>query len=251
LAKKDEKRRKQIHAEGDTLRNGGTRASSEFLYSFPISVPFVTVHANAWVPGKTASFDGYTGLMIVICHITGFAAIEPMKETNSSSFARAVYVILLRYGLSQSIITDPDSKFKGNFKEAFATLKIQHHLSARGNRNAILVERFNRYLNAGLRVFKNDRDTNRVFLEGAQTLTYAWNSCLVLGTDLSRSLLTVGREFQFPIDFEVNCQMSFEISDREKKLSEESLTDLLLKSREIYLLLIKEHRAAHREYRNA
>jgi hypothetical protein len=233
------------------LRNGGTRASSEFLYSFPISAPFMTVHADAWVPGKTTSFDGYTGLMIVVCHMTGFAAIEPMKDMNSSAFARAVYSILLRYGLSQVVITDPDSKFKGNFKEAFATLKIQHHLSARGNHNAILVERFNRYLNAGLRVFNNDRATNRVFLEGTQTLTYAWNSCPVLGTDLSRSLLTVGREFHFPIDFEANRRASFDISDEEKKLFAENLTDLLLKSREIYMLLITEHRAAHREYRNA
>jgi hypothetical protein len=233
------------------LRNGGTRASSEFLYGFPVSAPFMTVHADAWVPGKTTSFDGNIGLMIVVCHMTGFTAIEPMKEMNSSSFARAVYTILLRYGLPQLVITDPDSKFKGNFKEAFATLKIQHYLSARGNHNAILVERFNRYLNSGLRVFNNDRETNRVFIEGAQTLTYAWNSCPVLGTDLSRSLLTVGREFHFPIDFEADRRLSFEPSDREKKLFAENLTDLLRKSREIYLLLIAEHRAAHREYRNA
>jgi hypothetical protein len=73
------------------------------------------------------SFDGNVGLMIVVCRMTGFAAIEPMKEMNSSSFARAVYTILLRYGLPQLVITDPDSKFKGNFKEAFEILKIQHH----------------------------------------------------------------------------------------------------------------------------
>jgi hypothetical protein len=124
-------------------------------------------------------------------------------------------------------------------------------MSARGNHNAILVERFNRYLNSGLRVFIGDRGPNRVFLEGAQTLTYAWNSCPVLGTDLSRSLLTVGREFKFPIDFEADRRVRFEISDHEKKLFAEGLTDLLMKSREIYTLLITEHRAAHREYRNA
>lgn len=150
------------------LRNGGTRASSELLYAFPLSTPFLTDHAYAWVPSKTMSFDGNVGLMIVVCHM-----IERMKEMNSSSFARAVYTILLRYGLPQLVITDPDSKFKRNFKEAFEILKIQHHLSARGNHNAILVERFNRYLNSGLRVFNNDRETNRIFLEGSQMLTYA------------------------------------------------------------------------------
>jgi hypothetical protein len=191
--------------------------------------------------------------MIVVCHMTGFTAIEPMKDMNSSSFARAVYSILLRYGLSECVITDPDSKFKGNFKEAFETLKIHHHMSARGNHNAILVERFNRYLNSGLRDFNGDHETNRVFLEGSQMLTYAWNSpCPVLGTDLSRSLLTVGREFHFPIDFDANHRVSFEATDNDKKLFAENLTDLLVKSREIYVLLITEHRAAHtREYRNA
>jgi hypothetical protein len=212
----------------------------------------MTAHADAWVPGKTTSFDGYRGLMIVICHMTGFAAIEPMKDMNSYSFAGTVYSILLtRYGLSECVITDPDSKSKGNFKETFETLKVHHHMSARGNHNVILVERFNRYLNSGLRVFNGDHETNRVFLEGSQMLTYAWNSCPVLGTDLSRSLLKVGREFHFPIDFEANLRVSFEATDNDKKLFAENLTDLLVKSREIYVLLITEHRAAHREYRNA
>jgi hypothetical protein len=128
-------------------------------------------------------FDGYIGLMIVVCHMTGFAAIEPIKEMNSASFAKSVYTILLRYGLSHRVVTDPDSKFKGQFKEEFLTLRIYHHLSARGHHDAILVKRFNRFLNAGLRVFNNDRETNRVFAEGAQTLTYTWNSCPHQGGD--------------------------------------------------------------------
>jgi hypothetical protein len=115
------------------------------------------------------------------------------------------------------VITDPNSKFKGAFKATFALLGIQHHLSARGNHNAILVEGFNKFLNSGLRVFDNDRDTNRVFLEGAETLTYAWNSCPVLGTDLSRSLLTVGHEFHFPIDFTTNQHVTFDVTDKGKK----------------------------------
>jgi hypothetical protein len=59
------------------------------------------------------SFDGYIGLMIVVCHMTGFAAIKLIKEMNSASFAKSVYTILFRYGLSHTVITDPGSKFKG------------------------------------------------------------------------------------------------------------------------------------------
>ena len=72
-------------------------------------------------------------------------------------------------------------------------LKLQHHLSAKGNHNAILVERFNRFLNSGLRIFTMDHGTIRVFLEGAEMVTYAWNSAPVVGTDLSHSLLAAGR----------------------------------------------------------
>jgi hypothetical protein len=82
-------------------------------------------------------------------------------------------------------------------------------------------------------------------------LAYAWNSCPVIGTDLSGSLQPAGREFHFPIDFETNHQVSYGISNGEKKLFANNLTDLLLKSREVYLLLITKHQAAHREYRNA
>jgi hypothetical protein len=41
------------------------------------------------------------------------------------------------------------------------------------------------------------------------------------------------------------------VTDKDKRVFADNLTDLLLKSREVYLLLIAEHRAAHREYRNA
>jgi hypothetical protein len=235
---------------GCLLKNGA-RAASEILYSFPVIAPFMTVHADVWVPGKTMSFDGFVGLMIIMCHMTGFAAIQPLRELNSTSFAKSVYTILLRYGLANMIVTDEDSKFKGEFKKAFKVLDIQHHLCAKGNHNAILVERFNRYLNAGLRVYDNDRGTNRVFVEGAELLAYAWNSCPVLGTDLSRSLLAVGREFHFPIDFAARRHFMIDPTDSAKKSFAKDVLDLMEKSQFIYKLLINEHRAAHREYRNA
>jgi hypothetical protein len=57
-------------------------------------------------------FDGCTGLMIMVCHMMGFADMESSKAMNYSSFAKVVYTILLPYGLAQFLITDPDSKFK-------------------------------------------------------------------------------------------------------------------------------------------
>eukprot|EP00957_Ditylum_brightwellii_P181024 13790585-Ditylum_brightwellii.AAC.1 len=137
-----------------------TRPHSELLYTFPVDAPFITVHADAWVPGKTVSFDGHTCLMIVMCNLTGFVAIEPLSTVNAQEFARSIFTIMLRYGISQLVITDADSKFKGAFKEAMEILKIKHHMASKGNHNAVMVERFNVFLNSSLTAFTNDRQTN-------------------------------------------------------------------------------------------
>ncbi len=65
----------------------------------------------------------------------------------------------------------------------------------------MLVERICRYFNKGLTIMCNERDTVRVALESLVLLLYAWNSCPIPGTNISRSLVAVGRKFAFPIDY--------------------------------------------------
>jgi hypothetical protein len=114
-----------------------------------------------------------------------------------------------------------------------------------------MVERFNRFLNSSLLVFNNDRKSNRVFLEGAMMCTYAWNSAPVAGTDLSRALLVLGREFHFPIDFTTRRHLTFNIPAAGVQSYASDMLDLLEKCQEIYKLLIHEQRTYHRELRNA
>eukprot|EP00978_Attheya_sp_CCMP212_P004970 scaffold10957_cov56-Attheya_sp.AAC.3 len=84
------------------------------------------------------------------------------------------------------------------------------------------------------------------------TLCYAWNSRPVTTTDLSRSLLTVGREFQFPIDFTLRYHIIYNMDEKVVRKYADELCDLMIKSRKIYEILTSEHRASmHREYRNA
>ena len=109
--------------------------------------------------------------------------------------------ILLQHGLCHTIIVDADSKFKATFEEMVKTLQINLHVASGNNHDAILVERFNSFLNKGLRILCSERNTTRTFLESAQLLTYAWNSAPMAETDISRSLVAVGQEFSFPIDF--------------------------------------------------
>jgi hypothetical protein len=69
--------------------------------------------------------------------------------------------------------------------------------------------------------------------------------------DLSRSLLVTGREFKFPIDIQNSKSTTFEVNEETIKTYTQEMTELLTKCREIYLLLINEHRALHREHRNS
>ena len=65
----------------------------------------------------------------------------------------------------------------------------------------MLVERICRYFNKGLAIMCNEQDTVWVTLESLLLLLYAWNSCPVPGTNISCSLVAVGRKFAFPIDY--------------------------------------------------
>ena len=109
----------------------------------------------------------------------------------------------LRFGVFHTILVDKASTFLSVFAETATLLNINIHVLSGENHDGMMVERINRLLNSSLTIFCNERGTNRVTLEGILMALYAWNSApaLVMGTDISRSLLVVGREFQFPIDF--------------------------------------------------
>jgi hypothetical protein len=65
----------------------------------------------------------------------------------------------------------------------------------------MLVERVTRYVTKGLKIMCNERDSVRIALEAILLLLYAWNSCPVPWTDISCSLVAVGREFALSIDY--------------------------------------------------
>ena len=99
---------------GCIMKNIANRPSRELLYSFPLDAPMRTIHCDLYQPGKTLGYDGDSAEMVVCCHMTTFAATESVKDISSKGFAKAVYTIMLRYGLDNFIVTDPDSKFHGN-----------------------------------------------------------------------------------------------------------------------------------------
>jgi hypothetical protein len=115
----------------------------------------------------------------------------------------------------------------------------------------MLVERICRYFNKGLTIMCNEHDTVRVALESLLLLLYAWNSCPVPGTDISRSLVAVGREFAFPINFSTGKHWQLTSSPATVESYSKQLATRLSACREIAELLVHEHRDWHRALVNS
>ena len=237
---------------GCALANRTKSKSAELVYNFPIEAPFLVLHVDIYVAGKFAGFEGCTVFLIACCGMCSFACMEPVNHANAESFASALMKIQLRFGLCHTIVLDKDSKFLGVFKESLDLLKIHYHILSGENHNPMMVERINRYLNKGLKIMTNERGSVRVAMESILLLLYAWNSCPIPGTDISRSLVAVGREFSFPIDFSSNAHWNLtHSSPKDITRYSAELAKRLSASREVAELLVHEHRAMHREFVNS
>ena len=64
------------------LKTGTSKPSRELVYTFPLHASMVAVHIDTWVPGKTMSSDGNTGINVIMCHMTGFVALEPFEKAS-------------------------------------------------------------------------------------------------------------------------------------------------------------------------
>jgi hypothetical protein len=115
----------------------------------------------------------------------------------------------------------------------------------------MLVERVNRFLNKGLKIMTNERESVRVSSEALLLLIYAWNSAPVPGTDLPRSLIVTGRIFAFPIDFSAAKHLELTRAPASVESYAKDQATLLSASRDIARVLLEEHRSWHREKMNS
>jgi hypothetical protein len=236
---------------GCALSNPTRSKSSELVYNFPVEAPFLVMHFDAYVASKHVGFEGSDAYLIGCCGMCSFACMEPVSKPSSTTFASAIMRILLHYGFCHTAVLDKDSKFFGVCREALDLLKINCHVLSGSNHNPMLVERLNRYLNKRLCIMCNERDSVRVALKAILLLLYAWNYCPVPGTDISRSLVAVGREFAFPIDFLSGEHWELTSSASTVVSYSKDLTARLSACRLVAELLVEEQRAYHREYINA
>jgi hypothetical protein len=97
----------------------------------------------------------------------------------------------------------------------------------------------------------NERNTVQVALEALLLLLYAWNLCLVPGTDISRSLVAVGREFAFPIDYLCSKHWELTTSLVTVDMYSKQLAKRLTACCKIALLLVWEQHEWHRALINS
>ena len=233
------------------LANGTVRRSRELLYSFPIDAPFKVLHVDIYQAGSHSSFEGSTHYLVGACGMTTFAVMEPTAKANSTMFASSIMKIMMRFGLCHTIVLDKDSKFFSVFRQTVDLLKINCHVLSGDNHNPMIIERINRYLNKGLTVLCNERDSVRVAQEAILLLLYAWNSAPIPGTDLSRSLVAIGREFSFPIDYSTSKHFELTSTPATVVSFAKDQAMLLEASRKIAAILVDEQRSYHRELVNS
>jgi hypothetical protein len=241
------------HCAGCSMTKSRLRKSSALLYSFPVDQPWLVVHADVYTIGTEQGFSGEKSFMNVVCGMCSFCMVEALLSTdmNSSGFSKAIMKICLTMGLPHTIVIDKDSKFRKTFEETMNLLQINLHVASGGNHDPVLTERFHVFANKSLSLFCNERDSIRVAAEGLQLCKYAWNSAPVVGTDISRSLVCVGREFKFPIEYTSAAHVNLS-PDPSATTSFAQVQEIVLsQSREIFRILIHEHRAWHREYVNS
>ena len=181
--------------------------NSELSFSWPVSVPFAILHIDLWEPGRVSSSKLWrasaTHLLAAMCDLTGFIICEetnlPTSEHLAELFLRRV---LLKVGFCSLVVVDADSKFCGTFKDVCRRLQLAFHPISKHNHKALSVERFFKVLNKALTIAATDRASPpaKLFIPVAQTTAYAWNASAIDGTNISRSVAAVGREFPFPFD---------------------------------------------------
>ncbi len=115
----------------------------------------------------------------------------------------------------------------------------------------MLVERVNRYINKGLKIMSNKCKSIHVALEAILLLIYAWNLCPVPGTNILISLVAVGQEFAFPIDYSTRKHWELMSFHSTMITYSKELAMRLTAYCAIAELLMWEQRLYHREFINA
>jgi hypothetical protein len=132
-----------------------------------------------------ANYRSETYLMNAMYNLTGFVLVNASNDITAGNLGRIfVQEVLLTIGFCGLVVVHNGSTFKGVFDQVGLLLGINYHPASPGSHKAVSVEHFHRFLNKSLGSAANDRGTPKVFVEGAHTAAYAWNSSPINTTDI-------------------------------------------------------------------
>ena len=155
--------RKCCQCTGCALSNP-TMKITELVYKFPIEAPFNVLHVDGYKADAHFDFESTGTYLIAACGMTGFAAFKPVANESTPTYALAVTKIMLRQSISHTVVDDKDSKFLGIFRQVMDLLQLHCHTLSDRHHDGQLVECVNHFLNKGLRVMTNERESVRVAL---------------------------------------------------------------------------------------
>jgi hypothetical protein len=236
------------------LANAASHEAQLLIHSLACDEPFDVIHLDLWSPGDICDKDGNVKVLTCLDSMTGFAMAAFLQgEINATKVANAIVsTLFVSIGLPRLIVVDADGVFAGVFVQLFQLLQVPVYTVSRENHQAILNERFHRYLNKVQRI--NSADTGELlkWKQGVCFSLYGWNAAPIDGTDISRSKVAVGREFPFPIDLSSSANTPRISGSNPQNAIDyfEAASPLLYQQRELLRILNDERRERHRELRN-
>ena len=104
--------------------------AKELVYSFPLDGPMNVLHVDGYSVGADTNFDGDKGFLIAACGMSTFTVAEPVSKTDSTIYAQALLMIMLRFGFAHTIVLDKDSKCYATFAQ---TCQLMNPMSTRSS----------------------------------------------------------------------------------------------------------------------
>jgi hypothetical protein len=174
------------------------------------------------------------------------------SQVTSEMVARLAFShFFVPNGLPKLVIVDGGSEMKGVLIAMCEQLGIPCYQAPPEAHNAILCERFHRYLNKVEKIGAADAESYEQWAMNALFATYAWNGSPVDGTDVIRSFAAKARTFHFPLDIQTGDEVARIPEQGEATLQHvETMIPLWYRQKELLKELTKDRREHHRELAN-
>jgi hypothetical protein len=238
------------------VANSTSHEAQQIIGALSTDEPFDIISMDIWHPGKTKTDSKYHNVqkatLTCLCNTTGFASTAFVNQIDSDQITRLAFShFFVPNGLPKLVIVDEGSEFKGVLVTVCETLGIQYYVAPPESHNAVLCERFHRYLNKVLRIGVADQQTYEQWTVNTLFATYAWNASPVDGTDVIRSFAAKARTFKFPLDIQTDQEVARIPQQGEAAIQHvETMFPLWFQQKELLKTLNEERRARHREMAN-